>query len=87
MSVAQSTSDRAPLDSNGGVGPRSRLLMLFGLISKYVLLEDVAQYLFALAVAVSTYLEGDPLWGMIVGAASGGKTEAVKLVDDVAIWG
>jgi hypothetical protein len=85
MIIADPPSDCTPSEANGQVRTGSKvLLLLLRVISNYVLLEDVAQYCFALAVAVSTYFEGDPLWGMIVGAASGGKTEAIKLVDEVA---
>ncbi len=58
------------------------------------LLDRVSEYLhlgtgdthirFALAVAVSSALDGDPLWGQIVGPASGGKTEAIDLLHEVA---
>lgn len=40
--------------------------------------------LFALAVAVSAKLDGDALWGMLVGASSGGKTEIVLALNDLA---
>jgi len=40
---------------------------------------------FALAVAVSAgLLDGDPLWGMIIGPPSGGKTEAVRMCEGVS---
>jgi hypothetical protein len=57
---------------------------LFDKVGEYLHLEDPSHIRFALAVAVSSALDGDPLWGMIVGSPSGGKTEAVKLLDDVA---
>jgi hypothetical protein len=47
-------------------------------------LDDVGPVCFALAVAVSSYLDGPPLWGMLVGAPSGGKSEALSIVDKVA---
>ena len=47
--------------------------------------EDFAHVDFAVAVAVSAADEtGDPLWGMIVGPPSSGKTETVRALDDVA---
>lgn len=47
--------------------------------------EDFAHLDFALAVAVSAAdTTGDPLWGMIVGPPSSGKTETVRALDDVA---
>ncbi|MDJ0341776.1 hypothetical protein [Streptomyces sp. PH10-H1] len=56
---------------------------LFDQIGEYLHLEDPAHIRFALAAGVSSALDGDPLWGMIVGPPSGGKTEAVGLLDDV----
>jgi hypothetical protein len=50
----------------------------------YLHLPSVDHVLFALAVAVSSQLDGDPLWGLIVGAPSSGKTEAVRALDGVA---
>ena len=50
----------------------------------YVHLTEDGHIMFALAVSVSSELDGDPLWGMIVGPPSGGKTEAIKSLDDVA---
>jgi hypothetical protein len=42
-------------------------------------------FLFALAVAVAARAsKGEPLWGLIVGPASSGKTEAVRMLDDIA---
>jgi len=50
----------------------------------YVHLSDHGHIIFALAVAVSSDLDGEPLWGMLVGPPSGGKSEAVKALDDSA---
>jgi hypothetical protein len=36
------------------------------------------------AVAVTGALDADPLWGLLVGAPSSGKTEAIRALDDVA---
>lgn len=65
------------------VSPTMNELLL--LISEYLHLGAGDIHIrFALAVAVSSALDGDPLWGQIVGAPSGGKTEAIDLVRDVA---
>lgn len=50
----------------------------------YVHLTDHGHVIFALAVAVSSDLDGEPLWGMLVGPPSGGKSEAVKALDEIA---
>ena len=58
---------------------------LLDLVSEYLHLGTGDVHIrFALAVAVSSALDGDPLWGQLVGAPSGGKTEAIDLLDDVA---
>lgn len=51
---------------------------------RYLYLPDPDYIYFTLAVAVSARLEGDPLWGLLVGAPSSGKTEAIRVFDDVA---
>jgi len=43
-----------------------------------------AHVLFTLAVAVSADFVGDPLWGLVVGAPSSGKTEAIRGLDSAA---
>jgi hypothetical protein len=48
----------------------------------YLYLDDPDHVLIALALAVSTELDGPPLWVMLVGAPSGGKTEAIELLRD-----
>jgi hypothetical protein len=59
------------------------LAALFDLVKRYVHLDDYDPWLFGLATAVSSRIpDGDPLWGMIVGPASGGKTEVLRLLDD-----
>ncbi|MGW3936470.1 hypothetical protein [Streptomyces phaeochromogenes] len=50
----------------------------------YIHLDDYGHIIFSLAVAVSSDLDGEPLWGMLVGPPSGGKSEAVKALDDSA---
>ncbi|MEZ5116962.1 MAG: bifunctional DNA primase/polymerase [Candidatus Nanopelagicales bacterium] len=45
---------------------------------------DTGPTLFALGVAVASQdRAGEPLWGMLVGPPSGGKTERVRMLDDV----
>jgi hypothetical protein len=50
----------------------------------YLHLDDPDHVRFALAVAVSAELDGPPLWGQLVGAPSGGKTEAIEILGDRA---
>jgi hypothetical protein len=65
----------------GRVGPVGELLEL---LSRYVHLDDPGHVWFALAVAVSAALDGDPLWGMLIGPSSSGKTEAIRALDGLA---
>src|SRR5215211_5518332 len=65
----------------GWSGPVGELLELLG---GYVHLDDPGHVWFALAVAVSAALDGDPLWGMLIGPSSSGKTEAVRALDRLA---
>jgi hypothetical protein len=65
----------------GWSGPVGELLDLMG---GYVHLDDPGHVWFALAVAVSAALDGDPLWGMLIGPSSSGKTEAVRALDGLA---
>ncbi|MCX4587472.1 hypothetical protein [Streptomyces sp. NBC_01481] len=54
-------------------------------LDRYIHLEDYTPYDVVLATAVAaSVIEGDPLWLMVVGPASGGKTEAVALADHLA---
>src|SRR5215208_1345396 len=57
---------------------------LLELLGGYVHLEDPGHVWFALAVAVSAALDGDPLWGMLIGPSSSGKTEAIRALDGLA---
>jgi hypothetical protein len=62
--------------------PVNELLTAMG---QYLHLADAGHVVFALGVAVgSTAKTGEPLWGQIVGPASSGKTEAIRMLDDVA---
>jgi hypothetical protein len=67
--------------SVGWSGPVGELLELLG---RYVHLEDPGHVWFALAVATSAALDGDPLWGMLIGPSSSGKTEAIRALDGLA---
>ncbi|MEU6344457.1 helix-turn-helix domain-containing protein [Streptomyces sp. NPDC046977] len=53
-------------------------------LKTYVHLTSDRHIKFSLAVSVSSELDGDPLWGMLVGPPSGGKTEAIKCLDGIA---
>jgi ribosomal protein S18 acetylase RimI-like enzyme len=57
---------------------------LLDLLGGYVHLDDPGHVWFALAVAVSAALDGDPLWGMLIGPSSSGKTEAIRALDGLA---
>jgi hypothetical protein len=57
---------------------------LLELLGGYVQLDDPGHIWFTLAVAVSAALDGDPLWGMLIGPSSSGKTEAVRALDRLA---
>ncbi|HYY81935.1 MAG TPA: hypothetical protein VFD04_22540 [Actinomycetes bacterium] len=65
----------------GWAGPVGELLEL---LARYVHLDDPGHLWFALAVAVSAALDGDPLWGMLIGPSSSGKTEAIRALDQLA---
>jgi hypothetical protein len=64
--------------------PAALLAEFLTQMKTYVHLTDHGHIVFALAVAVSSDLDGEPLWGMLVGPPSGGKSEAVKALDDSA---
>lgn len=67
-----------------GGPPRHLLDGLLGHLRTWQDGTDLAHVTFALAVAVSAAeTTGDPLWGMIVGPPSSGKTEAVRTLDDI----
>ena len=55
---------------------------LLEVMAGYLHLDDSDHVLIALAVAVSTELDGPPLWVMLLGAPSGGKTEAIEILRD-----
>jgi hypothetical protein len=64
--------------------PTVQLRSLFECLGRYLHLMTNDLVYFALAVAVSSRADGDPLWGLILGAPSSGKTEIIHLLDDVA---
>ncbi|MGW0914678.1 hypothetical protein ACWD1Z_23415 [Streptomyces sp. NPDC002784] len=64
--------------------PAALLIDFLDQMKTYVHLTDHGHVVFALAVAVSSDLDGEPLWGMLVGPPSGGKSEAVKALDEIA---
>jgi hypothetical protein len=70
-----------PGTSAGWSGPVGGLLEL---LATYVHLDDPGHVWFALAVAASAALDGDPLWGMLIGPSSSGKTEAIRALDTLA---
>jgi hypothetical protein len=57
---------------------------LLELMGEYLHLDDTEHVLFALAVATSATYDGDPLWGMLIGPPSSGKTETIRGLDDLA---
>ena len=65
----------------GWSGPVAELLEL---LATYVHLDDPGHVWFALAVAATAALDGDPLWGMLIGPSSSGKTEALRALDTLA---
>jgi hypothetical protein len=76
--VAAMAAGAAPAAWSGPVGE------LLELLGGYVHLDDPGHVWFALAVAVSAALDGDPLWGMLIGPSSSGKTEAIRALDGLA---
>jgi len=50
----------------------------------YLAFADDAHVLFSLGVATAAHLDGDPLWGLLVGSPSSGKTETLRCLDDLA---
>ncbi len=64
--------------------PASDVARLIEAMRDFLHLPSADHVLFALAIAVSSRLDGDPVWGLVVGAPSSGKTEALRTLDDVA---
>jgi hypothetical protein len=69
---------------DGWDAPPPPMAELLDLLRGYLHLDDTGHVWFALATAVSSSLDSDPLWGMLVGASSGGKTETIRALDKVA---
>jgi hypothetical protein len=67
-----------------GLDPEAGAAAAIAGLREYLHLRDVDHVLFALAVAVSAQLGGDPLWGLLVGSLSSGKTEAIRALNDYA---
>lgn len=82
LSAAEATEDEPEAPPAGS--PAALLAEFLAQMKTYVHLTDHGHIVFALAVAVSSDLDGEPLWGMLVGPPSGGKSEAVKALDDSA---
>jgi hypothetical protein len=61
-----------------------KLDRLIDALRGYLHLDDTGHVLFTLAVAISARLDGDPLWGLLIGPSSGGKTETLHMVDGLA---
>lgn len=82
VSSTEVTEDEPETPPTGS--PAALLADFLEQLKKYVHLSDHGHVIFALAVAVSSDLDGEPLWGMLVGPPSGGKSEAVKALDEIA---
>ncbi|MGP4007423.1 hypothetical protein [Streptomyces sp. 4N124] len=66
-------------------GPPSHLDELHAALNAYIYVADFVPYDVTLACAVGyEETDSDPFWVMIVGPASGGKTEAINLCDSFA---
>ena len=58
---------------------------LFSCLRGYLHLDTVDHVFFVLATAVASRIDrGEPLWGLLIGAASSGKTEIIRMLDLVA---
>jgi hypothetical protein len=82
--AARPPTPAPPGDQTIGVGGPGPVGELLGLLAQYVQLDDPGHVWFVLAVAVSAAMDGDPLWGMLIGPSSSGKTEAVRALDGLA---
>lgn len=81
---AEAAADEEEPEAPPAGSPAALLADFLHQMKTYVHLTDHGHVIFALAVAVSSDLDGEPLWGMLVGPPSGGKSEAVKALDDSA---
>ena len=73
------------MDLGAFAEPGALLAELHQEFAKYLALEETGHIDFALAVAISAELDGDPLWGMLVGVPSSSKTEVIRSLADRAI--
>lgn len=64
--------------------PGGTLADLWEALDSYLEQVDRLPYAVALATAATSVLDGEPLWLLLVGAPSSGKTEAVRVINDVA---
>jgi len=60
---------------------------LIKLYTKYFHLEDTSIIPFVVGIILANRMPGDPIWGMIVGSSSSGKSEVVNAVTDMEIGG
>ncbi|MPY92958.1 MAG: hypothetical protein GEV08_07785 [Acidimicrobiia bacterium] len=68
-----------PVDSDA-----EPLVELIATLAKYQHLDDIGHIIVTLAAAASAgVIDDEPVWLLLVAAASSGKTEAVRLLDDV----
>jgi hypothetical protein len=74
----------APAPARVAEGGGETFSDLLEAMARYLFLDDPDHVRFAMAVAVSSDLDGPPLWGQLVGAPSGGKTEAIEILGDRA---
>lgn len=79
---AAGTTTGAPVGAAGDPAPA--LAELFAVLNAYQDLPDPAHVLAVLAVAATADLDDEPAWLLLVAPPSSGKTEAVRLLDDIA---
>ena len=60
------------------------LSRVIGAFAKYVKLPDYSVIEFVCGVGVTAEMDGDPMWGLLVAPPSTAKTEAVRVLGDVA---
>lgn len=76
---------KEPLAVATGIDVWTQVLELLDHLATWQEGDDVGPTLFVLAVAVAAVdTRGEPLWGMMVGPPSSGKTENVRMLDNVA---
>jgi len=75
---------RAVIRESRGIPATPAVRDLLDGFRAYLALGDADHVLFSLAVAVAAHFRGEPLWGLLVGAPSSGKTETLRALDEVA---